>query len=121
MQLKVLSIAGDPLRLAATGRVGLEPNGQRIKEDPFVALLGADVYKRKLLLCLEQAESCDSLGVAWLLGCHKRFREGGGMLILYTVPPLITSTLRVMHLDRMLHLAADEAAAEALAHNGAQP
>jgi hypothetical protein len=121
MQLKVLSIAGDPLRLTATGRVGLEANGQRISDDPFVALLGPDVYRRKLLLCLEEAESCDSLGVAWLLSCHKRFREGGGMLVLYSVPPLIASTLRVMHLDRLLHLATDEAAADSLARKGASP
>jgi hypothetical protein len=121
MQLKLLSNIDELLRLAASGRVGIAADGQRLRDDPFVALLGTDVYQKKLLLCLEEAESCDSLGVAWLLGYHKRFREGGGMMVLHTVPPLIISTLRVMHLDRLLHVAADEATAEALARKGAQP
>jgi anti-anti-sigma factor len=118
MQLQVVSVAAPALRVALAGRVGTETDGRRLSGDPLQSLLGPDVYTQPLLLSLERADFCDSLGVAWLLSCHRRFKDAGGKLVLHSVPPLVMSTLRLLHLDRVFHLAADEPAAVAQAGSG---
>jgi anti-anti-sigma factor len=53
----------------------------------------------------------DSSGVGWLLGCNKRFRQGGGSMVLHTVPPIVLDMLKVMRLEQVLKIADDEPAA----------
>lgn len=112
MQVKVVSVAGDVLRLRTEGKIGqadLAGEGE-----PIERLLGREVYTRKVLLALEESDYCDSMGLAWLLKCHKRFREGGGRFVLHSIPPLILQVMKVLHLDRVFALAADEQSAVAL-------
>ena len=116
MQVKMVSHAGDVLHVQAEGMIGQSDlaNG----EEPIAALLGPDTYSRKVLLSLERSDHVDSLGVRWLLSCHKRFREAGGLLIIHSVPPLIMQVLKVMRLDRVFNLADSETAAQARAEGG---
>ena len=83
--------------------------------EPLAQVLGDNVYGRRVLLGLEGSNYVDSSGVNWLLRCHKRFREAGGMLILHTPSPLVMQTLKVLKLDRVFYLADDLSAARELA------
>jgi anti-anti-sigma factor len=117
MQVKMVSHAGDVMHLQAEGKIGQQDlaNG----EEPIAALLGPDTYSRRVLLSLERSDHVDSLGVRWLLNCHKRFREAGGLLVIHSVPPLIMQVLKVMKLDKVFHMADSESAAQARATGGA--
>ncbi|MGE0607162.1 MAG: STAS domain-containing protein [Pirellulales bacterium] len=113
MLLKVVSQDGGVLRMELQGRICQ----QELAEvgDPFVALLGEDAYTWKLLLGLDRAESIDSLGVAWLLKCHKRFREDGGVMVLHSVPPTILHVIKILQLNKVFNLAESLAAAHTVA------
>ena len=53
----------------------------------------------------------DSVGVNFLIRNHKQFQEEGGRFVLHSLPPEAKNLLRLLHLDKVLHLAADENAA----------
>jgi hypothetical protein len=56
--------------------------------------------------------------VSWLIINHKRFREGGGMLVLHSVPPLVDQVFRLLKMYLVLNIQPDEAAARAAALGG---
>ena len=89
--------------------------------DPLAGLLGADCYRRNVLLSLAGALYIDSAGVGWLVMCHKHFREAGGCLVLHSLPPLACHVFGVLGLDSVLNVAADEAAARARLGAAAAP
>jgi anti-anti-sigma factor len=113
MQLSLTSSDGDLRHVSCRGDLTLLdlPGGA----DPLETLLGPGYGGLKVLLNLERATYMDSAAVGWLIGCHKRLRDGGGMLVLHSVPPLLGDMLRFLKLHTVLHVAADEAAARALA------
>jgi anti-anti-sigma factor len=113
MQLSLASSDGDLRGVACRGDLTtLDLPGSA---DPLETLLGPDYVGLKVLLNLERATFMDTAAVGWLVGCHKRLRDGGGMLVLHSVPPLLDDMLRFLKLHTVLHVAADEAAARALA------
>jgi anti-anti-sigma factor len=116
MQVKMVSHVGDVLHLTAEGKIG--QNDLANGEEPIATLLGPDTYSRKVVLSLERSDHVDSLGVRWLLNCHKRFRDAGGLFVLHSIPPLIMQVLKVMKLDKVFNLADTEAAAQARAAGG---
>jgi anti-anti-sigma factor len=71
-------------------------------EEPLVALLGPDAYRRHVWLDLSDADSIDSSGIGWLLTCHKRMRQAGGELELLQPRPLVANVLKMMKLERVL-------------------
>ena len=83
--------------------------------DPFVQLLGPDVYAQRVLLSLEQAEYLDSSGVTWFLSCHRSFQAAGGVLVLHSIPHLVRYILQMLHIERFLFVAPDLEAAQRLA------
>lgn len=113
MQLKLVAQGEHDIRLQARGRItqaSFPPD-----KDPLSDMLGIDVYHQRVLLDLEGLDYMDSTGVGWLLSCHKRFREAGGMLVIYSVPKVVDNIFKLMRLERVLHLAADAQEAEKLA------
>jgi len=109
MNLRVLG----GLRLEVVGRVvkeNLDP-----ERDPLGGLLGDRGHTRTVLLGMARAEYIDSSGLALILVWHKRFLEAGGKLVLHSTPSLVMDTIRILRMDRVLHLAKDESAAWALA------
>jgi anti-anti-sigma factor len=82
--------------------------------DPIKGCLGPDVYRKKLLINLARTEFVDSAGISWLLICHKRCREAGGMMVIHSVTPMVRQVLGVLRLDHVFHLADDAAGAKAL-------
>ena len=109
MELKVLSDAGDVLRLAVVGRIVQSDSTPEL--ETMGDLLGSRGYARKVSLSLEETNFIDSSGLSWLIVCHKRFCQAGGKLVLHSITPTIMQLLSLMGLDRALHVAEDETAA----------
>ena len=83
--------------------------------DPFRQILGTDVYKRTVLLDMQQSNYLDSMCVGWLLGAHKRFRENGGKLVIHSLQPVASNVISLLRLDTVFHLAHDAPGALKLA------
>jgi anti-anti-sigma factor len=84
-------------------------------KDPMRQLLGPLIFSRKVLLNLEKTTYINSSGISWLIICHKHFVQAKGQLILHTIPPLIFQVMQMVRLPVVVPVAADEAAALALA------
>lgn len=112
MQLNLRSDDGDAAVVAIEGRV--TPESDPSDTDPLTELLGASVYGRKVLLDFEKCEFIDSSGISWLLVAHKRFREAGGAMALFAIPPMIDQVLKVLRMNRVFGLADDETSARQL-------
>jgi hypothetical protein len=82
--------------------------------EPLAALLGKHASSRRVILNLENAVSADSSGIAWLVASTRRFLQSGGKLVVCHVPPAILGVIGELHVEALLSIAADEAAARAL-------
>jgi len=112
MQLSMLSNDGQVARVQCAGQItqnDLEPG-----QDPLEGLLGEGVFGRKVLMNLERTNYIDSSGISWLIISHKHFLQGGGKLVLHSIPPLVNQVLQVLRMPLVLHIAKDEAAAWAV-------
>jgi anti-anti-sigma factor len=87
-------------------------------KEPLELLLGNDAYTRRVLLNLEQTSFIDSAGVGWLVRCHKHFQQGGGKLVLHSIPPMVNHVFQLLKLGSILHITEDEATAKTLALGG---
>jgi anti-anti-sigma factor len=90
----------------------------RAGTDLLESLIGLDCYSRKVLLNMEKTPYIDSAGVGWLVMCHKRFKEVGGILVLHSIAPMVSQILKLLRMPEVLNLRADLAEAEALALGG---
>jgi len=106
MKLTLLSDDGDVALVQCAGEI----SQLRFQTDgnPLAGVL-CSPGPRKVLLNLSRAEWIDSSGISWLIVCHKNYP-----LVLCSVPPSITETLRFVHMDRIFRIADDEAAARSL-------
>jgi ABC-type transporter Mla MlaB component len=116
MQLTLLSLDSDFIRVQCEGRISqqsITPGST-----PFETLLGMNCFRHKVLLNLEKTHYIDSSGISWLMTQHKQFLKGGGILILYAVPPMVNQVLQLLRMSLILNIAADEAAAQTLIQGG---
>lgn len=81
------------------------------EQDPLADLLGPDCYQARVLLNLHGVEVLDSSGVGWLLACHRRFRTGGGTLVLHSLSPFARDVLKVLNMHLLFKMAEDERSA----------
>jgi len=116
LEVQVVSQEGNLVRMQAAGR--LVHGTLAESPDPIGTLLGKDTFSRTVLLSLAQVTFIDSSGIGWLLGCRRRFREGGGKFVIHSVPPVVLDIMRVMKLEHVLRLAEDEDAALAMVQGG---
>jgi len=106
MKLSVQSQAADVVRIQLQGTVSqreVAPN-----EEPIGDLLGDDAYANKVILDMSEVDSLDSSGVNWLLVCQKRLRESGGTFVLHSLSPIAKNVVKVLNLQTVFKLAADE-------------
>lgn len=108
MELKLLRNDANVVRIAASGPISWKWLGTH---DPLTALYGDDIYQQNVILGLAESTYMDSAGVGWLLAGHRKFQKHGGMLVLHSASPMTRQILKLMRLDRVLHLADDESAA----------
>lgn len=113
MELKHVADDGKLLVLRTEGDI--TPDSYRPEADPLVTMFGPEVYGRCVLLNLGQSAYMNSSGIGWLMVTHKRTRDRSGALVLYNVPRTINNIFKVLKMDQVFNLAADEAAARALA------
>ncbi len=83
--------------------------------DPLADALGEDIYSSFVLMDMTRATSLDSSGVGWFLGCHKRFRENGGKMVLHSMTTIVGNTLRVLNMHMVFKIEPTEKAAVELA------
>ena len=98
--------SGDVVQISIAGRITqreLSP-----LHDPLGDLLGPMTYNKTVVVDLSRAEYVDSSGIGWLLSCHKRFRGGGGKLVLHSLPPVVSNVVRVLKLDTVFQLAGNQ-------------
>jgi anti-anti-sigma factor len=121
MEIKLLKSEGDCVRLQTLGKVSRD--GWKTDQNPICDLCGEGIFGRRVLLNLQESQYLDSTGVEWLLHTHRRFQENGGMLVIHSVTPVMQQILKMMRMDALLNLAADEPAAQAFAtaNNGSHP
>jgi anti-anti-sigma factor len=113
MKLSLQSEEDGIVRLHSEGEIRL---GDSLRERSSVEeILGPDCYARKILLDLRNTSYIDSAGVGWLVKFHKLCQQFGGVLVLHSLPPAIMAILRLLHMERFLHIVDDERAACALA------
>jgi anti-anti-sigma factor len=104
---------GELVRLESSGVVPRD--GRNGDGNPIEQICGPQVYSRKVLLSLASCRYLDSMGVEWLLRCHKRFATAGGTLVIHSVSPVVGQILRMMRMDLVLKLAENETQARHLA------
>ena len=113
MKIERISDDADVVRLRAVERI--------IRGDPapdlaqLNELLSENGYARPVLLSLADTEFIDSSGLSWLLECHQKICDAGGRLVIHSVPPGVTDTLKMMRLDLVLNVADDPTTALNLA------
>jgi anti-anti-sigma factor len=82
--------------------------------NPLAQELGAGWRDHKVLMDFDAVTHVDSSGVGWLLYCNKALAGGGGDLVLFCLSDEVKSILRVLRVDRVLKVAKDQTAAEAM-------
>jgi anti-anti-sigma factor len=113
MKLTQIADDGTLLHVRCEGPVsqaGLIPHSDLLAE-----VVGPAYAARKVLLDMERSEFIDSGGVSWLIGYHKRFTAGGGVLVLYSIPPRIMQVLQILRMHLIFNVAANETSARAVA------
>jgi anti-anti-sigma factor len=113
MKLTLLSADEECCRVQCGGEINYEalPAGQ----EPLRQVLGPDGYSRRVLLNLAQVPHIDSVGVGWLVRCHKHFQDAGGILVLFAAREAVRQVFELLNLASILHVADQEANALALA------
>ncbi len=116
MKLTLLAAEPDLTLVQCSGEVNYEelPAGN----EPLGQLLGPGGYARPVVLGLNQVPQIDSVGVGWLVRCHKHFQNAGGRLVLCAPRDAVRQVFELLNLASLLHIAADEAAARTLALAG---
>ncbi len=112
LKLTVVSDDGNLVRVQCEGEISQVKF--QLNDNPLESLVGPEVYKRKLVLNLERVEFLDSSGISWLVVSHKHCQQQGGTLVLHSIPPRIHQVLQFCRMDKLLKLAEDETAANAL-------
>jgi anti-anti-sigma factor len=113
MKLSLLSADADLTLVQCSGEINYEelPAGN----EPLALLLGPGGYARKVVLGLEKVPHIDSVGVGWLVRCHKHFQDAGGRLVLCAPRDAVRQVFDLLNLASLLHIADHEAAARILA------
>ena len=109
MELKIENDDGAAVQVNASGRITQDQLAKN--PDPFSALVGDEVYGKKLALGMAETEFLDSSGVSWLLVSHKKFGEQGGKLVIHSVPQIVLNVIKVLRMNLVFNLANDESEA----------
>ena len=109
MQLSVRSQDGPVLHVELSGKLNMAAVADQ--QEALSDLLQDNGYSQTVLLDMAGADIVDSAGMSWLVVQHKRFCDAGGKLAVHSVPFTIMETFRVMRLDQVLHVAANESEA----------
>ena len=106
MELKLGRNEGGVVKMEVVGKITRD--GWPVGSDPIADIWGDEIYTRRVLMNLSRSLYIDSTGVEWLLMCHRRFQESGGMLVLHSAAPMTMRLLKMMRMDLVLNIKEDE-------------
>src|SRR5262249_45712577 len=72
--------------------------------DPLARAVAPEVFARPVLVDLGQSRSLTSGGISWLTGADRRFRREGGLLVLHSLTPHVSTVARLTRLGDLLHV-----------------
>jgi anti-anti-sigma regulatory factor len=117
MKLTLLPLQNDDvIRVRCEGLVSLR--GLDRDSEPLQTLLGPHCASHKVLLNLDRAQGIDTSGIVWLIRAGDRFRQAGGVLVLFSLPPTVSDVLAFLRLTPLFRIAPGEAAALEMARDG---
>ena len=118
VNLSLVAIEKEGLvKLAATGSItadNFDPSGK----NPLERILGQNWASFRVLLDMKLTTYIDSSAIGWLIGSHTAFNKQGGMMVVHDVPPNIKQMLDLLHVGKVVPIAANAQAARELATNG---
>ena len=120
MKLKLVEIENGFVRVATEGP--LTSADMLMGSDqphPLEALLGQHWTNKKVLLDFDKTTYIDSSAIGWLINCQRKFKDGGGMLVLHSIPPTVMQILNVLKIGKLIPLERDLSTAREIALNGA--
>jgi anti-anti-sigma factor len=111
VNLSLVAIEKEGLvKLAASGSITAE-NFDPTGKNPLERLLGENWSTFRVILDMRQTTYIDSSAIGWLIGSHKAFKSGGGAMVLHDVPVNIRQMLELLHVDKVIPIAANAQAA----------
>lgn len=117
MELRLNKSDGRSVRVEVSGKISRD--GWTGSGNPLENIYGDEIFSRTVLMNLAKSMYIDSTGVEWLLSCHRKFEENGGVLIMHSPNPMTMQLLKMMRMDLVLNVVEDEAAARKLAETKA--
>lgn len=115
MKVNLLSTDESPVSVEVSGNVTQRDVSPF--SEPLGDLIGPDAYSKAVIVNLRSVDVLDSSGVNWLLSCHKRFKEGGGRIILHSLSPVALNVLKVLSMHLVLSIADNKDKATAMLEN----
>ena len=112
MRFSLVSVGDDLTRIRCDGEITM--NDLAHSRDPVEDLLGPALFRQTVLLDLSQTSYIDSSGISYLLGVNKRFKQVGGRLVLHSAPPSVMQVFKLLKIQSVLNIVADEAEARRL-------
>jgi len=109
MQYDVVQTGDDGAEIRLRGRITSDALAEQAAE--VARAIGAAAYRGRLLIDMAATEFLDSSGIGWLLEQHRQCLQGGGMMVIHSVPPMVDRVMHLMNLHRAFHIAADHATA----------
>ncbi|HEY4328171.1 MAG TPA: STAS domain-containing protein [Phycisphaerae bacterium] len=77
----------------------------------FNLILGGDWASQHVVLDMDAVPFLDSSAIGWLIQSQKRFREGGGYLVLHSVQPHVKNILNLLKIERVVPMCRDASSA----------
>jgi anti-anti-sigma factor len=112
LALHVAADSGQIVRARVKGR--LAHRFQAPFDEPLATTVGFDAYQRRVMLDLSAVTRMETSGISWLLTLRKRMQSVGGRLVLHSLSPAVRNVVRVLKLQSVLEIAANEKDAQQL-------
>lgn len=112
LALHVAHDSGQVVRARVDGRMAHRFNAPH--DEPLAISVGFDAYQRRVMLDLSGVTGMETSGINWLLTIRKRMASVGGRLVLHSLSPAVRNVVRVLKLQSILEIVADENDAQQL-------
>jgi anti-anti-sigma factor len=109
MKLSLVSIEKNGIvRVAAEGNITTQDFQSADNKNPLEKLLGVTWFTNKVMLNLDRTDYIDSSAIGWLIGSHRAFKEGGGMMVVHSIQPSVRQILDLLKIGKVVPLVPDE-------------
>jgi anti-anti-sigma factor len=109
----VTLVAKEPdgcMRLATTGDL-TGADVAKVGKNPFAVVLGEQWAECRVVLDFRETHFIDSAAIGWLIDSQREFRKNKGILAVHSVERRVFQTLKILNMDKVFLIVADEPAA----------